>query len=562
MIFKCPGCKIALEAPMDAIGKNAQCTSCEMTFVLKDTQASPQAIKIKINKKRSPRPAQKKVPHKRSPYKILMTALALMLLLGLVVSFQLKKKPRNVSKVQINAEKGLTDSSALAGSKQVNRTKKSSGLFKFANWEKKYGQVFNISDWGHTNPNPYGQRFNPNLKFFKDRYLTNLGPLGLRTIMHDQSWAISYNLVKTKYPKALQDDQGRFRNALEVMHVQERGPAINHLQKGDLILDIEGQPLESATDLNAAKKFSSRSTRGLEVHAGELIDIAEGRGKIKLKVLRLPAGYKMPKTSTKGEDVLQKISFKPGRKKEINQPFTNARYLSIKCDSVVRAFNFQSMAVVNEQGMRIKLDKLQKVKFHNSFWSNLFIDHKKDSWKVQGPFHFQLSVPPGKWKLVGSISNHSSSDTGDVYITQLNKVKLPKHLEAYCKTIEFEIPRIGSFGKTFDPNCEKVRNYSAILAKRLVTQQNPDGSWPRIYAYTTPAFYTSMIGLGLLAENDPAYSKNVRRAAHYVAYSGQMSSWVWARGLGAMFLGEYYLCTKDKSFLPGLTLALKRCQEA
>ncbi|NQZ60188.1 MAG: hypothetical protein HRT88_22280, partial [Lentisphaeraceae bacterium] len=139
--------------------------------------------------------------------------------------------------------------------------------------------------------------------------------------------------------------------------------------------------------------------------------------------------------------------------------------------------------------------------------------------------------------------------------------KLPKNLNVYCKTIEFKIPKIGSFGDSFDPNCEKVKNFSAMLARRLTLQQGPDGSWPfDVGAYVSPVFYTSMCGLGLLSTADPSYEKHIKKAAYYVAYSGKCSGWSYARGLAAWFLGEYYLRTKDKAILPGLATALKRAE--
>ncbi|NQZ58233.1 MAG: hypothetical protein HRT88_12310, partial [Lentisphaeraceae bacterium] len=391
------------------------------------------------------------------------------------------------------------------------------------------------------------------------RYTTTLGPLGLRTLMHDQNWARRYKLAMTKFPEVLKDVHGPLRNALEIVHVHKNGPAHDYIKKGDLILEMEGQALKSAQWMNFDNKYSSTANRGLEMHAGQMIDKAEGRGKIKLKILRLPKEFKMQPLAARTEKFIKDITLESNISSDISIALPEVQYLSIKSDKFSKII-LTGSALVNEQGVKVPLHKLDRgTVFKNSFW-NMGIDIKNHTWRLQGPFHFQFVLPPGKWKLVGNFRNHGKNPTL-ISFGHINNHTLPD-LERYCKTVEFEIPRIGSFGDSFDPYCNKVRNYSATLAKRLATQQTPDGSWPAVHSYTSAAFYTSMCGLGLLAENNPIYNKHVRKAAHYVAYSGAYSSWSWARGINAMFLGEYYLRTKDKSILSGLSLALKRCEQA
>ncbi|NQZ59628.1 MAG: hypothetical protein HRT88_19425, partial [Lentisphaeraceae bacterium] len=216
--------------------------------------------------------------------------------------------------------------------------------------------------------------------------------------------------------------------------------------------------------------------------------------------------------------------------------------------------------LVNEHGVRIPFYDLAKGKLYQRKSNSQFNSNYPDL-HFRAPFYLHYPLPKGKWKVVSEFENNGPGSVTLSFSTMKWGV-FPAELKPYCKTVEFDIPRIGSFGKSFDPNCAKVRNYTAIISKRLATQQSPDGSWQHIPGYTSPAFYVSMCGLGLISEANPAYSRNIRKAAHYVAYSGQTSNWTWARGVNAMFLGEYYLRTKDKSILKGLSLALKRCEEA
>ncbi|NQZ59253.1 MAG: hypothetical protein HRT88_17505, partial [Lentisphaeraceae bacterium] len=432
--------------------------------------------------------------------------------------------------------------------------------FKFNKWSKKYGQPIDINNWFADNPHPFGRRFNPELHYFHGRYHTSLGPLGVRTKMHDMTWAYRYKRQMSHFPPALQDAHGPIVNAMLVDNVVAHGPAARYLKKGDYILEIEGQPLKSAQSLNRDHKYSDSENRGLEIHAGQMIDQAEGRGKIKIKLLRLPKDYQLKKIATRTTTLLKKIILDPQilTKVTIQLP-ANIQLFTIKSDSSDLT-QFMNPTLVNDQGLRVPLYKMPKGKLFKRSCRDKY-GPRSDRLHLTAAFHLQHVVPLGKWKFVAEIKS-DNYDSAPISFTYTKRAKLAAELEPYYKTVEFAIPRIGSFGKTFDPNCAKVRNYTAIMARRLAIAQSPNGSWPTVKAYTSPAFYTSMCGLGLLAENNPAYERHIRKAAHYIAYSGTTSNWTWARGIHAMFLGEYYLRTKDKSILEGYALALRRCEQA
>ncbi|NQZ58986.1 MAG: hypothetical protein HRT88_16160, partial [Lentisphaeraceae bacterium] len=187
----------------------------------------------------------------------------------------------------------------------------------------------------------------------------------------------------------------------------------------------------------------------------------------------------------------------------------------------------------------------------------LKIDESSGIFSAFSPSHLEFVVPPGNWKLQGLIRAQENTAM-QMTINVLPKAQVPKALKAYTKTIEFKIPKIGSFGDTFDPNCEKVRHYSAMLAHRLAVQQCPDGSWPKVKSYTPPGFYTAMCGLALMSTGDPSYKEHIKKAAYYVAHCGKNSIFSYPRGLTAWFVGEYYLRTQDKGILPAYSAILKR----
>ncbi|NQZ59870.1 MAG: hypothetical protein HRT88_20655, partial [Lentisphaeraceae bacterium] len=85
----------------------------------------------------------------------------------------------------------------------AKRTRKKPNLFAFNAWTKKYGQSVDINNWMKNNPHPYGQRFDPGRSYLNKRYVTTLGPLGIRTKMFDQDWVRRYKLQDEAYPEYL-----------------------------------------------------------------------------------------------------------------------------------------------------------------------------------------------------------------------------------------------------------------------------------------------------------------------------------------------------------------------
>ena len=64
------------------------------------------------------------------------------------------------------------------------------------------------------------------------------------------------------------------------------------MQIGDLILQMDGQDLKEAQLTYLGTPLGYKDSRGLDIGAGQMIDKAEGRGKIKLTVLRVPQDQK------------------------------------------------------------------------------------------------------------------------------------------------------------------------------------------------------------------------------------------------------------------------------
>ncbi len=414
---------------------------------------------------------------------------------------------------------------------QISAHSKSSSDQVYREWEKRFQEKINLKEWMKYNPAPYRSYYNPS-KECAERWTISLGPLGVSTLMHDRSWFDAFEGCQEVAPKELTDEHGLFYNAFEVKHVKPNSPASGKIEQGDLIIQLDQQFLNTSLITSVDKKIENRKVRGIEMHAGEIIDRAEGKGTISVTVLRVPEG----------------------KKNAVHNSLKGLRsWNSVKSISASGDF---SVMLNHTTVCRFKADKGTKVE-------NLTLSNDKGiSFPVEvagkrgsSVLNSEIQIPPGQWQLSGSLTLKRNRK---VEIEVLPQVKVPKMLLKYCRRVNLELDKIGSFGTVFNPTGEKARNYSKMLAHRIATQQNEDGSWSA-KSYGTPSFYSSICGVALMSTNDPQYAQHVKKAAYYVA-NGPWCKWSYVRGMRLIFLSEYYLRTKDRGILPAIKLHIEECR--
>lgn len=401
----------------------------------------------------------------------------------------------------------------------------------FEAWRSKYGQKIDIKLWNKQNPKPYTSYFSSTSEKCTKNWHISLGPIGVSTLMHDRSWVDLFPACKSIAPEVLSDDLGLVYNAYEVTVVKPNSPADGILKVGDLILEMDGYRMREAQLTYLGEPLGNKDCRGLEIFAGQVIDRAEGRGKITLTVLRIPEKKQSKlKNALKGTRQWREIQ-------------------NVDSDFEVMLNNADLFRLSTKKGT-----KVNSLTLSNSSGKSFPVS---SSGKRGGSLiNSQLVVPSGNWLLKGNISVKKNSS---VKIETLTTPDYPESFKPYLKTVELKLPKIGSFGSDFNPNSEKARNYSKMLAHRLAIQQNEDGSW-LAKSYGTPAFYTAICGVALMSTNDQQYSDNIRKAAYYVA-NGPWDKWTYTYGMRLTFLAEYYLRTKDKGILPGLKLHLAESRQ-
>jgi hypothetical protein len=418
--------------------------------------------------------------------------------------------------------------------------------FDFETWKGRYGGAIRQEDWTRENPMTHlhsktweGSEFN---------MYTRLGPLGVTTLDYGRGSA----------PKGFLDAWGRMANGLEVIQVRRGAPAEGHLQEGDVIIAIDGETLLLADQVVIGREVTNQYKRQSEIHAGLLVDRAEGRGRISLTVLRAPGGKRKPydpigrdaghvfnrenRQTLRREKVLydrpvgrddRKVSF-PVSGPCFFRVYINGKKSGYSKFRLGGVFDLREVKLVKSDGTEVIRTNIRK--------------------KYPPPF----SVPPGAWRFEMTLESRSRVPVS-LKVTSIEHV-LPKALEPYTKTVTFDIPRIGSFGDRFDPRCGKARNYSRILAHRLALSQiRSNGSWWVAGGRGIPHFWVSMCGLGLLSTGDPRYEENIRKAAYYVAVGKAVHPYVC--GTCLIFLGEYYLRTRDRGILPYVRRWMDECEQ-
>jgi hypothetical protein len=401
--------------------------------------------------------------------------------------------------------------------------------FDLADWKSRAGQRVALKQWNVNNPKPWRNYFNGSSSECAQNWHVSLGPLGLTTLMHDRTWDV-FDGCKAIYPKALTDSHGLVFNTFEVVDVKAHSPARGQLDKGDLIIGVDGQLLQAAQHTFLDRIVDNKNKRGLEIHVGQLIDRAEGRGEIELMVLRLPESEKnQPLGDLRSWKTIKEFKMSAKQSVKVDVPLGGASICKLDLGENVRGTDVADLSFRNERGDSVPVS----------------MSSKKPQY-----LNVKLEVPAGKWRLTGTIVSNKKRSLA---IRTLAPVEMPEHLTQYLRIVRFQIDRIGSFGDNFNPGCDKIRNYTAMMAHRLAIQQEEDGSWDA-KGYASNSFHTSICGLALLSTADSVYDDHIRRAAYYVGYVSQRDKWSYSNGTWLVFLAEYYLRTRDDRILPAIRL--------
>lgn len=124
-------------------------------------------------------------------------------------------------------------------------------------------------------------------------------------------------------------------------------------------------------------------------------------------------------------------------------------------------------------------------------------------------------------------------------------------------TVAIDIPGIGKFGPKFPVESELGDALISMSCELIASRQANNGGWGKgeVGQSSSNKIATCFCGLALMASGESKYKSQVKQAATWIASGGKVKGFhTWMYAFQSVFLGEYYLATKDKKVLPTLQL--------
>lgn len=423
-------------------------------------------------------------------------------------------------------------------------------------WEKKYAKKINLGEWSKLYPSPPSGWFGDNDEVASNWFFT-IGPIGARVHPHDFTWS-SLNSFKALYPEIFRDVDGDLvYNVMEVKEVISGSPADGFLKEGDLIVGMQGTPLLSASALtHRLGEYQHQAVRGLEMHVGELMNDAEGQGKISFDIIRpseiktkpAPLGqmWKKGKEELFSNEASKKSGFVLNEKLSGGQMFR----LVVTDGGNGKGsdgFSWENMYLTNGS-KKVFLHELRPIGYSVGH-GGAAVDKEKGNWQAHAPSSISFELPKGKeWLLKGrGMPNGGASVTA--YIETRAPMDIPAGLKQYVKKVTFPVQPIGSYREGYPKDSPKSEAVVDMTASWLAAQQNEDGSWDRPAGYTRAMYDTATAGIALMATGDKKYDAVIKKAAYFCGFSGTQDWWAVPLSHSTIFMCEYYLRYKDKEIL-------------
>ena len=420
---------------------------------------------------------------------------------------------------------------------------------------RKFAKPMTLNQWKKQYANLYTSWFGNSEEVAKG-WITTFGPLGFRARGLDASWPDTN--FRGFFPKTMLDPNGEpVANLYTVTQVIEGSPAEKYIKEGDLILGIDGHPFKTSQSLDVLYgPYQHQNRRGLDMHAGLLVDKAEGAGKITLNIIPAESVEKIQGIQPLWKEVLREE--RAQKPVSLSIPVKGGQQVRLRVDDGGNGIGSDGF---EWSGLRLEgpggTVPLTRALQYTVGYGEAKYDPKSSVWQAHAVSSLVFDIPRGDWELKGTGTPRWSASVG-VTVQVGGSSTLPDAVKKYVKNVTFKIPQLGSYALGFPKNCAKSKAVVHMMSEWLAAQQREDGSWERPGGYCGNHYDTGWAGLALMATGNPKYDPVIKKAAHYIAFSGSQCWWAVPQASAGIFLCEYWLRYRDNSVLPAIRNGVQR----
>ena len=420
---------------------------------------------------------------------------------------------------------------------------------------RKFAKPMTLNQWKKQYANLYTSWFGNSEEVAKG-WITTFGPLGFRARGLDASWPDTN--FRGFFPKTMLDPNGEpVANLYTVTQVIEGSPAEKYVKEGDLILGIDGHPFKTSQSLDVLYgPYQHQDRRGLDMHAGLLLDKAEGAGKITLNIIPAESVEKIQGIQPLWKEVLREE--RAQKPVSLSIPVKGGQQVRLRVDDGGNGIGSDGF---EWSGLRLEgpggTVPLTRALQYTVGYGEAKYDPKSSVWQAHAVSSLVFDIPRGDWELKGTGTPRWSASVG-VTVQVGGSSTLPDAVKKYVKNVTFKIPQLGSYALGFPKNCAKSKAVVHMMSEWLAAQQREDGSWERPGGYCGNHYDTGWAGLALMATGNPKYDPVIKKAAHYIAFSGSQCWWAVPQASAGIFLCEYWLRYRDNSVLPAIRNGVQR----
>lgn len=300
---------------------------------------------------------------------------------------------------------------------------------------RKFAKPMTLNQWKKQYANLYTSWFGNSEEVAKG-WITTFGPLGFRARGLDASWPDTN--FRGFFPKTMLDPNGEpVANLYTVTQVIEGSPAEKYVKEGDLILGIDGHPFKTSQSLDVLYgPYQHQDRRGLDMHAGLLLDKAEGAGKITLNIIPAESVEKIQGIQPLWKEVLREE--RAQKPVSLSIPVKGGQQVRLRVDDGGNGIGSDGF---EWSGLRLEgpggTVPLTRALQYTVGYGEAKYAPKSSVWQAHAVSSLVFDIPKGDWELKGTGTPRWSASVG-VTVQVGGSSTLPDAVKKYVKNVTFK----------------------------------------------------------------------------------------------------------------------------